>query len=57
MTFGLATVVIGTLVLFGAIAMIYGLNYPFEMSAGRRVLVRTVLTVLGVVSWSTPPRC
>ncbi|ODR80393.1 C4-dicarboxylate ABC transporter permease [Haladaptatus sp. W1] len=48
-TLGTHTLAVGTLVLLGAIAMIYGLNYPFELKPGRRILIRTVLTVLGVV--------
>jgi len=45
---GVPTLIAGFLVLMGGITMIYGLNYPFEMAAGRRVGLRTVLTVLGV---------
>ncbi|QIO20902.1 TRAP transporter fused permease subunit [Haloarcula sp. JP-L23] len=49
MSVGLDTLVIGTLVLFGAITIIYGLNYPFRMSPGRVAGVRGLLTALGVV--------
>ncbi|WP_416841311.1 TRAP transporter permease [Haloferax sp. DFSO52] len=42
-------IVAGTLVLLGSISMIYGLNYPFAISAGRRVALRLFLTVLGMV--------
>lgn len=45
---GVPTLIAGFLVLMGGITMIYGLNYPFEMAAGRRVGLRTALTVLGV---------
>ncbi|KAA9396615.1 TRAP transporter fused permease subunit [Haloarcula sp. CBA1130] len=48
MSIGLNTVFIGTLVLMGAITMIYGLNYPFKMGIGRKVGIRALLTVLGV---------
>ncbi|SEP24622.1 TRAP transporter, 4TM/12TM fusion protein [Halogranum amylolyticum] len=40
--------VAGTLVLMGGIMMIYGLNYPFEMRAGRRILLRLFMTAMGV---------
>jgi TRAP transporter 4TM/12TM fusion protein len=49
MTLGLSTVIVGALVLLGAVSIIYGLNYPFRMSLGRRVLARTGLTALGIV--------
>ncbi|QLG63644.1 TRAP transporter permease [Halorarum salinum] len=49
MSLGLPTLIAGALVLMGGIAMIYGLNYPFEMRVGRRVLLRVALTVLGVL--------
>ncbi|WP_363466608.1 TRAP transporter permease [Halogeometricum borinquense] len=38
----------GTLVLMGSITMIYGLNYPFKISAGPRTVLRLSLTVLGM---------
>lgn len=49
MSFSLSTVLVGLLVMFGAIAIIYGLNYPFRLSPGRLVVVRAVLSVLGVL--------
>ncbi|MFC4246005.1 TRAP transporter permease [Natribaculum luteum] len=49
MSLGLPTVIAGTLVLLGAIAMIYGLNYPFNMRVGRRIALRTGLTAIGTV--------
>lgn len=45
---GLATLLIGTLVLLGAISIIYGLNYPFEMGKSSRIALRLGLTVLGI---------
>ncbi|MGB9965558.1 TRAP transporter fused permease subunit [Halobacterium sp. CBA1126] len=45
---------LGLLVMLGAIAIIYGLNYPFEMSIGRIVLLRAGLTVLGVLVMTYP---
>lgn len=45
---GLATLLTGTLVLGGAIAMIYGLNYPFEMGKSSRIAARLGLAALGV---------
>jgi TRAP transporter 4TM/12TM fusion protein len=45
---GVNTVVIGTLVLLGAVTIIYGLNYPFRMGIGRKIGVRALLTALGV---------
>ncbi|SEV86398.1 TRAP transporter permease [Natrinema salifodinae] len=56
MSFGLATVIAGALVLLGAIAMIYGLNYPFKMRAGRRLALRLGLTVLGTIVMVYPGR-
>lgn len=45
---GIPTLIIGLLVVMGAITMIYGLNYPFEMRPGRRIGLRIGLTALGV---------
>ncbi len=56
MSIGLSTVIAGTLVLLGAIAMIYGLNYPFNMRLGRRIALRTVLTAIGMVVMIYPGR-
>jgi TRAP transporter 4TM/12TM fusion protein len=46
---GVGTLSIGLLVLLGAVTMIYGLNYPFQMRPGRVIGVRSLLTALGVV--------
>ena len=46
---GINTLVVGTLVLMGAITIIYGLNYPFRMRAGRKIGIRALLTALGIV--------
>ncbi|MFB6223591.1 MAG: TRAP transporter permease [Haloarcula sp.] len=51
---GLNSLIIGSLVMLGAIATIYGLNYPFKMRPGRRVLLRTSLTALGVLVMTYP---
>ncbi|UHQ98524.1 TRAP transporter fused permease subunit (plasmid) [Natrinema zhouii] len=56
MSFGLSTVIAGALVLLGAIAIIYGLNYPFRMRFGRRVVLRVALTVVGTVVMVYPGR-
>ncbi len=56
MSLGLPTVIAGTLVLLGAIAMIYGLNYPFNMRVGRRIALRTGLTAIGMVVMIYPGR-
>ncbi|WP_276274073.1 TRAP transporter permease [Haloarcula litorea] len=48
MSLGLSTVVVGSLVLLGAITIIYGLNYPFRMKPGRTIGLRALLTALGV---------
>lgn len=45
---GLSTLVIGALVLMGAVMIAYGLNYPFTMRLSGRVVARSVLTVLGI---------
>ena len=45
---GIDTLVVGTLVLLGAITIIYGLNYPFRMRPGRKLIARSLLTVLGL---------
>ncbi|RKD89335.1 TRAP transporter permease [Halopiger aswanensis] len=49
MSVGLNTVIVGTLVLLGAITIIYGLNYPFRLEVGRKIALRALLTVLGVL--------
>ena len=46
---GFGTLSIGLLVLLGAVTMIYGLNYPFQMRPGRVIGVRSLLTALGGV--------
>ena len=51
---GLNTLFVGLLVVMGAISIIYGLNYPFEMSVGRKMLARSALTVLGVLVMTYP---
>jgi len=56
MTIDTTTVVAGTLVMLGAITIIYGLNYPFRMDAGRRLSLRSLLTVLGVLIMTHPNR-
>ncbi|WP_254532683.1 TRAP transporter permease [Natrinema gelatinilyticum] len=56
MSLGLPTVIAGTLVLLGAIAMIYGLNYPFNMRLGRRIVLRIVLSAIGMVVMIYPGR-
>nr|WP_229504773.1 TRAP transporter fused permease subunit [Natrinema versiforme] len=56
MSFGLTTVIAGSLVLLGAITMIYGLNYPFRMGFGRRLALRLALTVVGTVVMVYPGR-
>nr|WP_273738703.1 TRAP transporter fused permease subunit [Natrinema soli] len=56
MSFGLPTVIAGALVLLGAIAMIYGLNYPFRMRFGRRLALRVALAVVGTVVMIYPGR-
>jgi len=44
-----ASLFAGTLVLLGAITMIYGLNYPFDTARGVTLLVRAALVALGMV--------
>ncbi|MBX0293271.1 TRAP transporter permease [Haloarcula nitratireducens] len=56
MEVGLTTLVVGTLVMLGAITIIYGLNYPFQMSLGKRSLLRAGLAVLGVLIMTYPGR-
>lgn len=51
---GLYTLFVGLMVVLGAITIIYGLNYPFEMSSGRLILARTALAVLGVLIMTYP---
>jgi len=50
------TLITGALVLMGGITMIYGLNYPFQLSAGRRIAVGLALTALGVFVMVYPSR-
>lgn len=50
----LSTLTTGTLVLVGAITITYGLNYPFEMGLGGRVVVRLALAALGIFVMITP---
>jgi hypothetical protein len=40
--------------MLGAISIIYGLNYPFELSLGNLLLARTALAVLGVLIMTYP---
>ncbi|GAB7011550.1 TRAP transporter permease [Halorubrum trueperi] len=51
---GLNTALVGTLVLLGAVAIIYGLNYPFALTPGRKLLARGSLAVLGVLIMTYP---
>ncbi|MDZ5811091.1 TRAP transporter fused permease subunit [Halorubrum sp. AD140] len=51
---GLDTLAVGMLVLLGAVAIIYGLNYPFEMRPGRKLLARSLLATLGVLIMAYP---
>lgn len=46
---GFGTLATGTLVLLGAITIIYALNYPFQMRSGGVIGARGLLTVLGIV--------
>ncbi|GAA0652369.1 TRAP transporter permease [Salarchaeum japonicum] len=46
---GLTTIWVGLLVLLGAIAIIYGLNYPFSLGFWQTVLARIGLSAVGVV--------
>jgi len=47
-TLGVPTLIAGTLVTLGAVTMIYGLNYPFELDILRRSVLRVGLTALGI---------
>jgi TRAP transporter 4TM/12TM fusion protein len=49
MSIGVSTVTTGLLVLMGAVTIIYGLNYPFDMGPLRRTGLRTALAVLGIL--------
>ncbi|WP_050033678.1 TRAP transporter permease [Halorubrum halophilum] len=51
---GLNTLYVGLLVLLGAVAIIYGLNYPFEMRPGRKIGSRALLATLGVLIMAYP---
>ena len=48
MEVGAYTLYVGLLVLLGAVAIIYGLNYPFKMRPGRKLGARALLSVLGL---------
>ena len=48
LSIGMSTLITGLLVVLGAITMIYGLNYPFEMRTGYRIVLKIGLTALGV---------
>lgn len=54
MTPGIDTLFIGLLVAIGAISIVYGLNYPFKLSIGNRILARSGLAVLGVLVMTYP---
>lgn len=54
MDLGVSTLSVGLLVLFGAVAIIYGLNYPFEMRPGRKVGARALIAALGVFIMTYP---
>ncbi len=45
---GVNTVIVGTLVLVGAITIIYGLNYPFRIDPIREISARAILSALGI---------
>ncbi|QUO48726.1 TRAP transporter permease [Halorubrum ruber] len=49
MDVGAYTLYVGLLVLLGAVAIIYGLNYPFKMRPGRKIGARALLATLGVL--------
>ena len=51
---GLTTLYVGLLVLLGAVAIIYGLNYPFKMRPGRKIGTRAVIATLGVLIMTYP---
>ncbi|WP_280586787.1 TRAP transporter fused permease subunit [Halorubrum sp. Boch-26] len=51
---GLNTLYVGLLVLFGAVTIIYGLNYPFKMRPGRKIGTRALLATLGVLIMAYP---
>jgi len=42
------TLYVGLLVLLGAVAIIYGLNYPFKMRPGRKIGTRALVAALGL---------
>ncbi|TKX73947.1 TRAP transporter fused permease subunit [Halorubrum sp. GN11_10-6_MGM] len=48
MDVGAYTLYVGLLVLLGAVAIIYGLNYPFKMRPGRKIGARALLATLGL---------
>jgi len=51
---GAHTLYMTGLVLIGAITIIYGLNYPFRLSIGRKILARSGLAALGVFIMTYP---
>jgi len=51
---GLGTLYVGLLVMLGAVTIIYGLNYPFKLSPGRKLSARAVMAVLGVLIMTFP---
>ncbi|WP_222914787.1 TRAP transporter fused permease subunit [Natrinema sp. SYSU A 869] len=55
-SFGLTTVIAGSLVLLGALTIIYGLNYPFRMRVSRRISLRVALTAIGTIVMISPSR-
>ena len=54
MDVGLYTLYVGLLVLLGAVTIIYGLNYPFKMRPGRKLVARGLLAILGVLVMTYP---
>lgn len=51
---GLNTLYVGLLVLLGAVAIIYGLNYPFKMRPSRKIGTRALLATLGILIMAYP---
>jgi TRAP transporter 4TM/12TM fusion protein len=50
----LVTAYVGLLVILGAVTMIYGLNYPFQLGRTGTLLARTVLVTLGILIMTVP---
>ena len=50
----LMTSYVGLLVILGAVTMIYGLNYPFQLGRTGTLAARTVLIALGVLIMTVP---